>query len=647
MRRSGEPSQYHDETPRRRVRRPHSQDLEGLHISDIKGRTQEMAENSPTSPFKAGPFVLPQSPSSVQNPVSPHRLYQHSPRSQPSVPPSPHGVYPHSAISPSRFPPGPPPYITSVPPSPSSGISTPSCSTPPSASMIPGSPDFFGHGMGEAPGMSPSKSDPGYPLRSPSYFTPDLKPVFSDYQYNYPQGPSPGGTIHHHGFNRPLPSPTGYPNQPSPNSLPSRSIGVPSPSSGLPPPQSPVYRPMMNPEHLPGNPSGRKHNPVSVGKPTDSPETARLRQLVIEYYNGEIDIVKLNYYEKLQELYFLQNGGNIVDILIWKRKPNPQLTNFLNANKLEEGLIGLSSPGVPMPGAQGAANILQSEENVDLQRTANEQSGVDPRSNLPNTNSAYQQFSEGFTPNVSPFTGTHLGMKGSQPMQALSRSLSLPNTSLNINTSGGGHSNPDIGQKNNTLHSMLNPSASFSRSVSVSGHQLSNGPSNISASSIRAPSIKNPSVMSVLENSFGSHEEIAVEAKREAEVFKRIGELRKEGLWAAKRLPKVQEMSRKKAHWDYLLEEMQWLATDFAQERRWKRGVAKKLSRAVLKHHQELKSKEVKAEKEETVRLRRIASSIAREVKQFWANVEKVNFIFTFSMNEHNSNQIAPLPFFQ
>lgn len=50
------------------------------------------------------------------------------------------------------------------------------------------------------------------------------------------------------------------------------------------------------------------------------------------------------------------------------------------------------------------------------------------------------------------------------------------------------------------------------------------------------------------------------------------------------------------------------------------------LSRSVLKHHQEQRSKEVKAEKEETGRLRRIASSIAKEVKQFWANVEKVNF---------------------
>ena len=85
------------------------------------------------------------------------------------------------------------------------------------------------------------------------------------------------------------------------------------------------------------------------------------------------------------------------------------------------------------------------------------------------------------------------------------------------------------------------------------------------------------SLSAVLENSIGSNEEIAVEAKREAEVLKVVGELRKDGLWSDRRLPKMQEMPRKKAHWDYLLEEMQWLAADFVQERRWKRGVAKKV----------------------------------------------------------------------
>jgi len=48
-------------------------------------------------------------------------------------------------------------------------------------------------------------------------------------------------------------------------------------------------------------------------------------------------------------------------------------------------------------------------------------------------------------------------------------------------------------------------------------------------------------------------------------------------LWSARRLPKVQETTRGKAHWDYVLDEMQWLAVDFAQERRWKMAAAKKV----------------------------------------------------------------------
>lgn len=37
------------------------------------------------------------------------------------------------------------------------------------------------------------------------------------------------------------------------------------------------------------------------------------------------------------------------------------------------------------------------------------------------------------------------------------------------------------------------------------------------------------------------------------------------------------EALRPKSHWDYLLEEMQWMAADFAQERRWKEAAAKKV----------------------------------------------------------------------
>ncbi|XP_069591346.1 helicase SRCAP isoform X2 [Ranitomeya imitator] len=121
-----------------------------------------------------------------------------------------------------------------------------------------------------------------------------------------------------------------------------------------------------------------------------------------------------------------------------------------------------------------------------------------------------------------------------------------------------------------------------------------------------------------------NHTEIAEQAKHEAEIENRIAELRKEGFWTPRRLSKFPEPARPKVHWDYLCEEMQWLSADFGQERRWKRGVARKVVRMVVRHHEELKQKEERARRDEQAKLRRIATSIAKEVRQFWSNVEKV-----------------------
>lgn len=65
--------------------------------------------------------------------------------------------------------------------------------------------------------------------------------------------------------------------------------------------------------------------------------------------------------------------------------------------------------------------------------------------------------------------------------------------------------------------------------------------------------------------------------------MQRVADLRKEGLWSTRRLPKVQEPPRNKGHWDYLLEEMQWLAADFAQERKWKKAAARKVHSELMK----------------------------------------------------------------
>ncbi|XP_036428721.1 helicase SRCAP isoform X2 [Colossoma macropomum] len=120
------------------------------------------------------------------------------------------------------------------------------------------------------------------------------------------------------------------------------------------------------------------------------------------------------------------------------------------------------------------------------------------------------------------------------------------------------------------------------------------------------------------------HTDMAELAKHEAEIEHRTLALKREGFWSLKRLSRVTEPVRPKVHWDYLCEEMQWLSADFAQERRWKRGVARKVVRMVMRHHEELRQKEERAKREEQAKLRRVAASIAKEVRAFWSSVEKV-----------------------
>uniref|UniRef100_A0A8P4KN71 Helicase SRCAP n=1 Tax=Dicentrarchus labrax TaxID=13489 RepID=A0A8P4KN71_DICLA len=120
------------------------------------------------------------------------------------------------------------------------------------------------------------------------------------------------------------------------------------------------------------------------------------------------------------------------------------------------------------------------------------------------------------------------------------------------------------------------------------------------------------------------HTDMAELAKHEADIEHRTQALKREGFWSMKRLTRLTEPPRPKVHWDYLCEEMQWLSGDFAQERRWKRGVARKVVRMVMRHHEDLRQKEEKAKRDEHAKIRRVASSIAKEVRAFWTSVEKV-----------------------
>lgn len=59
------------------------------------------------------------------------------------------------------------------------------------------------------------------------------------------------------------------------------------------------------------------------------------KKFVLENKCRDLREIKENYNESLSELFFLQNGGNMMDYFVWKKRPTPQLVSFLKSGKLD------------------------------------------------------------------------------------------------------------------------------------------------------------------------------------------------------------------------------------------------------------------------------------------------------------------------
>lgn len=249
-----------------------------------------------------------------------------------------------------------------------------------------------------------------------------------------------------------------------------------SPSQFLQPPliTSSVNQSSSEPLLVTSGTGGVNRQPVCSAEPRTKVATAKsTKSRVVKNLKNKLASVKSTHDGFLKELFFLENGGNLMDLLSWNKKPNISRDQFLKQRELE--------PDV--------------------------------------------------TCHVPSATTIQI------PLSTVSPSL---------------HATPPKGG------TALSPARSIT----------------FPASSPRPATRAHASFSSVYEN---SHEDIVMRARHEAEVMKAISELRKEGLWGASRLPKVREPARIKTHWDYLLEEMQWLATDFANEKKWKINAARKV----------------------------------------------------------------------
>ncbi|XP_042903379.1 helicase domino isoform X2 [Parasteatoda tepidariorum] len=307
-------------------------------------------------------------------------------------------------------------------------------------------------------------------------------------------------------------------------------------------------------------PSSPKSKRIKLDKQPVTNKDVIKRRKVIEHLTRKIQLLKNKYYQTQTEFYFLKTGSNMADYVMWRKKIPSTLLDYLKAHRFD-----------PHDDVKIILEVLSQSVSQSTGNPVVHSQG--PHADHPLLSKT-----------VSHATSSH--------------SQSLPH------------------------RTSLSPSSQRSAPVSST-------PST-PTKSVRQPTLshklahKHNSISSVYDSQIGSQEEIVERAKQEAYVMQRVGELRKDGLWSLKRLPKVAEAPRNKAHYDYLLEEMVWLATDFAQERKWKKANAKKCARMITKYFQEKEIKAERAEREEQIKLRKIASTIAREVKQFWNNIEKL-----------------------
>ena len=294
-------------------------------------------------------------------------------------------------------------------------------------------------------------------------------------------------------------------------------------------------------------------------------------------------------------------GTTIMDFPVWKRKPLTEHVRMFIHEHAGQELIDYLTAKYPLPPPTDPglpALVLQDHHNVphSLSSTLSITTGP-PSLSAPS----------GHVSHPSRVLSQHMLNSDHQGISSPSAMASPTVTSAKVSTTAKART---TASKTNATPSLPSLFSSPAGSAVVYGS--------------RAHATRQQSISAVYDSSIGSQEQIVERAKQEASVMQRIAELRKEGMWSLKKLPRVQEPQREKGHWDYLLEEMSWLATDFAQERKWKKNTAKKCAQMIMKYHRDKEAQKEKEKREEQQRIRKVASFIAKEIRGFWSSVEKL-----------------------
>ncbi|KAM0436092.1 hypothetical protein ACHAPT_002984 [Fusarium lateritium] len=79
---------------------------------------------------------------------------------------------------------------------------------------------------------------------------------------------------------------------------------------------------------------------------------------------------------------------------------------------------------------------------------------------------------------------------------------------------------------------------------------------------------------------------LAIQDHQACKVLRRVYHLQQHDKWSLRQPKRCPEPTRPPTHWDVMLQEMKWMRTDFREERKWKRAVAKNLAYACVEWHE-------------------------------------------------------------
>lgn len=79
---------------------------------------------------------------------------------------------------------------------------------------------------------------------------------------------------------------------------------------------------------------------------------------------------------------------------------------------------------------------------------------------------------------------------------------------------------------------------------------------------------------------------LAIQDHQACKVLRRVYHLQQHDKWSLRQPKRCPEPTRSPSHWDVVLQEMKWMRTDFREEKKWKRAVAKNLAYACAEWHE-------------------------------------------------------------